>query len=60
MPRTWPPPLSAAVLLSSPSVSNFFVSKQKWRISTVLTGILGYKGPLSWVIVGLLSLLAAP
>ena len=55
-----PPPLSAAVLLSSPSISDIFVSKQKGRISTVLTGILDFKGPPSWAIVGFLSLLAAP
>ena len=55
-----PPPLSAAVLISSPSISDIFVSKQKGRISTVLTGILDFKGPPSWAIVGFLSLLAAP
>ena len=55
-----PPPLSAAVLLSSPFISDIFVSKQKGRISTVLTGILDFKGPPSWAIVGFLSLLAAP
>ena len=53
MPRSWAPPLSAAVLFSSPSVSDFFVTKQKGRISTVLTGILDFKGTRLGAIVGL-------
>ena len=49
MPRSWAPPLSAAVLLSSPSLSDFFESKEKGHISTVLlTGILGLKGTPQW------------
>ena len=45
MPRTWTPPLSAAVLFPFLSVSDFFESKEKGHISTVLlTGILGLKG----------------
>ena len=48
MPRRWAPPLSAVVLFSSPSIRDFFESKEKGRISTVLlTGILGFKGALA-------------
>ena len=45
MPRTWTPPLSAAVLFPFLSVSDFFESKEKGHISTVLlTGSLGLIG----------------
>ena len=55
MPRTWTPPLSAAVLFPFLSVSDFFESKEEECISTVLTEILGLKGTFKGLMGQLLS-----